>query len=76
MMLPCGVYQHYKGNYYLVIGLARNDETNTTMVVYSRLYAREGLPLTVRTLENFLELVGDVPRFRYMGQTQPAPEES
>lgn len=69
-----GVYEHYKGAHYLVIGVARDDSLandERLLVVYSRLYRREGVPLCARPLEEFLSLV-DTPhgrreRFRYVG---------
>jgi hypothetical protein len=33
-----GVYRHYKGNCYLALGIARADETDEPVVVYTRLY--------------------------------------
>jgi len=33
-----GKYQHYKGNFYEVIGLARDSETLEELVVYRALY--------------------------------------
>lgn len=72
-----GVYRHYKGNHYLVLGLAREDETNETMVVYTRLYPREGLPMSTRRLSVWNEWVqtpdGSVPRFAYVGHSSPLP---
>ena len=72
-----GVYRHYKGNYYLALGLAREDETNETVVVYTRLYPREGLPMSTRKLGVWNEQVvvnpGEVPqpRFAFVGHHQP-----
>lgn len=72
-----GVYRHYKGEHYLALGLAREDETDETVVVYTRLYPREGLPMSTRRLSVWLETVqteaGPVPRFAYVGQQQPPP---
>lgn len=68
-----GVYRHYKGKTYLALGLAREDETDETVVVYTRLYPREGLPLSTRRLSKWNEWVrpedgGDaLPRFTYLG---------
>ncbi len=46
------------------------------MVVYVRLYGREGVPMSVRPLKNFLspvEVDGQpVARFQYVGSSQPA----
>ena len=39
--LKPGKYQHYKGNYYEVIGVARNSETLEELVVYRALYNSE-----------------------------------
>ena len=74
-----GVYRHYKGNYYLALGLARQDETDETVVVYTRLYHREGLPMSTRLLRVWNESVSagpnaaPQPRFEYIGQASPAP---
>ncbi|MBS3049730.1 DUF1653 domain-containing protein [Enterobacter mori] len=66
-----GVYRHYKGEHYLVLGLAREDISDETVVVYSRLYHREGLPLSTRTLKAWNQQVAVdgnlVPRFSYVG---------
>jgi hypothetical protein len=70
-----GVYRHYKGNFYLALGLAREDETNDTVVVYTRLYPREGLPMSTRRLSVWNQQVetpeGMKPRFEYWGQATP-----
>ncbi|HFO5012955.1 TPA: DUF1653 domain-containing protein, partial [Escherichia coli] len=67
-----GVYKHYKGKYYLAIGLAREDHTDKPVVVYSRLYERNGFPLSTRTLEDWNSIVSvggvSTPRFVYVGQ--------
>ena len=70
--LPCGVYEHYKGKRYLVMGVARHDTTEETLVIYARLYPRTGLPLSARPLASFVGDVQDadgntVKRFRYVG---------
>lgn len=33
-MIKLGKYQHFKGNYYQVLNLARHSETEETLVVY------------------------------------------
>jgi hypothetical protein len=53
--LALGEYQHYKGNRYQVIDLARHSETTEWMVVYRPLYG-EGA-LWVRPLAMFVEHV-------------------
>ena len=71
-----GVYQHYKGQYYLVLGLAHHSETEESMVVYVPLYVREGPRMAVRPAEMFFETVEwpdgqRRPRFRYIGAAMP-----
>lgn len=73
--LQCGVYRHFKGKHYLVLGVARHSETNELFVVYVRLYTRTGVPLSVRPLMSFLGTVLDasgnrVKRFRFVGVHQ------
>jgi len=53
--LALGEYQHYKGNRYQVIDLARHSETTEWMVVYRPLYG-EGA-LWVRPYAMFVENV-------------------
>lgn len=67
-----GVWRHYKGAEYLALGLAREDETDEVVVVYARLYPREGLPMSTRRLSIWNQMVEidgrRVPRFEYVGQ--------
>ncbi len=39
--IPLGRYQHYKGQFYEVMGLAHHSETMEELVVYKALYATE-----------------------------------
>ena len=50
-----GVYKHFKGDYYLVEGIAKHSETKEEMVVYRRLYDDGGL--CVRPKDMFLSEV-------------------
>ena len=50
-----GIYKHFKGDYYLVEGIANDSETKEEMVVYRRLYGDAGL--WVRPKEMFLSEV-------------------
>ncbi len=72
--LKCGVYEHYKGKKYLVLGAARHTETGELLAVYVPLYelpGNGGVQMAVRPLEMFSEqvLVGTEtrPRFRFTG---------
>lgn len=46
-----GIYRHFKGNEYEVLGMARNSETLEEMVVYRALYGEHGV--WVRPAEMF-----------------------
>lgn len=50
-----GLYRHYKGNEYRVLGLARHSETLEALVVYQALYGERGL--WVRPAAMWSELV-------------------
>ena len=67
-----GIYEHYKGNRYELIGTANHSETLEKMVVYKALYG-EG-DIWVRPLymwDEEVELMGTrVPRFRYIGENE------
>ena len=55
MTLQTGLYRHYKGHEYRVLGLARHSETQETLVLYQALYGEYGL--WVRPLSMFCETV-------------------
>jgi len=61
-----GLYRHYKGQDYRVIGLARHSETEEPLVVYQALYGERGL--WVRPAAMFNESIESEgkhqPRFR------------
>lgn len=52
-----GIYRHYKGNLYEVIGVAQHSESEEFLVVYRALYGEYGL--WVRPLEMFDGLSDD-----------------
>jgi hypothetical protein len=67
-----GIYEHYKGNRYEVVGSAVHTETNEHMVIYKALYKGnfpEGT-LWVRPMTMFKENITlngqSVPRFRFL----------
>jgi hypothetical protein len=60
-----GLYRHYKGGEYLVLGLARHSETLEPLVVYQALYGEQGLwvrPAAMFT-ENVVVDSRSLPRF-------------
>lgn len=63
-----GIYQHYKGMKYLVLGVAKHSETKEDLVVYVTLYENDMASMWVRPLAMFLENVvvdgKSMPRFR------------
>lgn len=66
--IQLGKYQHYKGNQYEVIGVAKHSETLEKLVVYRALYGNNDL--WVRPLKMFLEMIEiegkKIPRFRFI----------
>ena len=66
MSIEPGRYQHYKGKYYVVFGVARHSETEEELVVYRTDYGDQSLwvrPLAMFTED--VEINGTlVPRFR------------
>lgn len=50
-----GIYRHYKGNLYEVMGTAQHSESEEHVVVYRALYGDYGL--WVRPLEMFTETI-------------------
>jgi hypothetical protein len=69
-MIKLGIYQHFKGKRYKVIGTANHSETLEELVVYKALYGEKGL--WVRPLKMFTELVEvsgkQVPRFEFISE--------
>lgn len=66
---PAGLYRHYKGGLYEVIGTARHSEDLSPMTLYRALYGERGL--WVRPAAMFDETVVidglTQPRFAYIG---------
>lgn len=69
MDIKPGIYRHFKGNLYELIGIAKHSETLEPMVVYRALYGDGGL--WVRPAAMWTEQVNreeyQGPRFQYMG---------
>lgn len=67
--MQTGIYEHYKGNQYNVIDIARHSESDELLVLYRTLYGDKSL--WVRPFPMFFEKVivdgVEVPRFKYIG---------
>lgn len=63
-----GIYRHYKGNYYTLIGIAKHSETLEELVVYQAQYGDK--KLWVRPLKMFMDKVAvngnKVDRFKFI----------
>lgn len=54
MEIKLGLYRHYKGPIYDVIGIAKHSETLEELIVYKATYQPEGENLWVRPLSMFM----------------------
>ena len=68
MDIKPGIYRHFKGNRYEVIGIANHSETMEPMVVYRALYGEGGLWVRPAAMWNeHVERDGYAgPRFQYI----------
>jgi len=70
-MLPLGLYRHYKGGEYRVMGVARHSETEELLVVYRPQYGER--EWWVRPLSMFTEQVKIegrlIPRFQHIEES-------
>jgi|TARA_B110000879_G_scaffold142630_1_gene185536 hypothetical protein len=75
MTLVKGIYRHYKGNLYEVLGVAQHSETLEYLVIYKTLYG--DFSTWVRPLDMFQESVEkdgqQVARFEFV---EPSEESS
>ena len=60
-----GIYRHYKGNFYFVLGTAIHTETKEEFVVYWK--ADNMSKIWIRPSYMFNEMVNGKPRFEYVG---------
>jgi hypothetical protein len=70
--IPTGIWQHFKGNRYETLGIAKHSETLEPMVVYRALYGEGGI--WVRPAAMWLETVTregkTFPRFTYLSKKE------
>lgn len=70
--IPLGIYRHYKGNQYEVVGFAKHSETLEDMVIYKALYGNGGTwvrPLSM--WDNLIEMDGKtVKRFEIVSERE------
>jgi hypothetical protein len=66
--MKLGLYQHYKGAYYQVIGIARHEESLEPLVVYQALYGDYALWVRRKEVfESFVEKDGEkISRFKFI----------
>lgn len=69
-MMRLGVYQHYKGKYYQVLGVARHSETLEPLVVYQAFYGDFGLWVRPQAMFQEKIMVDGVEknRFQFIGK--------
>jgi hypothetical protein len=77
MSIATGIYRHYKGQSYRVLGTALHSETMEELVVYQALYGDHGLWVRPATMfAETVELDGEpIPRFALIDASpaQPRP---
>lgn len=71
--MKIGIYKHYKGKEYQVLGTARHSENLEELIIYKALYYSEKFgnnALWVRPKKNFIETIihqgQKVPRFKFI----------
>jgi hypothetical protein len=73
--MKLGIYKHYRGNHYLLMGVCRHSESLEIMVIYRALYDDYGLWVRPKTI--FEEMVEDngemIPRFTFIQTVDLCP---
>lgn len=66
--IKLGIYKHYKGNEYRVLGIALHSETLEEMVIYQALYGEYKIWVRPKAMWNELvEVNGNkIPRFMFL----------
>jgi hypothetical protein len=75
--MQLGLYQHYSGKFYQVIGVCRHSESLEEMIVYRALYG--DYALWVRPKDIFFSMIlqdnQQVPRFKFIKALDILPAE-
>ena len=66
IVTPTGLYRHYKGGQYEVIGTARHSETLEPMTVYRALYGAHGLWVRPAAMFSEQVLIDGVMQARFV----------
>lgn len=70
--IKLGVYRHYKGKFYKVLGIVKHSETLEDMVLYETQYKNDLGKMWVRPRKMFDEIVTvkgkQMPRFEYISE--------
>ncbi len=62
---PVGLYRHYKGGHYRVLGTVRHSETLEPMTLYQALYGQQGLWVRPAAMFGEMVTVDGVQRQRF-----------
>lgn len=71
---PPGLYRHYKGMLYEVVGTVRHSESLEPMTLYRALYGEKGLWVRPAAMFNEEVVIDGVRQPRFALQPGPAPE--
>ena len=73
--IKLGIYQHFKGMKYRVVGFAKHSETLEDMVIYEALYDNPVAKIWVRPTTMFTGVIEKdgktFKRFEYLGENEP-----
>jgi hypothetical protein len=62
---PLGLYRHYKGGEYEVIGTVRHSETLEPLTLYRALYGEQGLWVRPAAMFNEIVVIDGVTQLRF-----------
>ncbi|MES2974005.1 MAG: DUF1653 domain-containing protein [Pseudomonadota bacterium] len=71
---PPGLYRHYKGNLYDVVGTVRHSETLEPMTLYRALYGTHGLWVRPAAMFNGDVVIDGVKQRRFAPVPGPVPQ--